>query len=953
MIIPRESQHTAKKLSHDRFRYIHVSIISFLLLISIPNNSFSHENDLEKARVLNQQVIKLYGQGRYLKAIKIAEKVLAIREKTLSPDHPKVAESLNNMARLYESLGYYAKAEPLHKRALGILEKVLGPDHPMVAQSLNNRAALYKSSGDYAKAEPLYKRSLAIREKALGLDHPKVAESLNNMASLYESLGDYAKAEPLYKSSLAILEKTLSPDHPMVAISLNNLALLYYSLGYYAKAEPLHKRSLAIREKALGPDHPHVATSLNNMARLYESLGYYAKAEPLYKRSLAIREKALGPDHPKVAESLNNRALLYYSLGDYAKAKPLYKRSMAIYEKALGPDHPHVTISLNNLGILYAALDDFKKAHDLHKRSQVIDSKLIDQVMGFTSEEQKNKFLSMKKLAFYCFLSLISQYLSQNPTHRKDALDIWLKRKGVILEAQKRFQEALIYSDDIEGVKTFQDLAKVRTRLSKLAFSGPGKEGSDAFRKRIAGLEAQKQRLEAKLSLLSQAFAQKQKIAKPDCEKVAGMLPKNTALVEFAAIGIFNFKAQGKEKKWKPAHYLAFVLHAGKGDKVGMIDLGDGEKIDKAVTEFRKEISNIKDVKDGKPIKSSGKIYDLVFKPLKKELGDVKEIFISPDGNLNLIPFEVLQGPDGRYLIEDYTFNYLAAGRDLLGFGEIGEKGQKALLMGDPDFDMGAEERNLTLRKLALNRAKQEGMVKRSTDMRGFRFSKLPGTREEVIAIQILLGRDNSDLYIGKEALEEVLRSKGNPRILHLATHGFFLSDLDLSALRDDSTARGIQQVSMFPKVAGKKVRLENPLLRSGIALAGANNALKSGGTGKSDGIVTAEKILGFRLKGTEMVVLSACETGVGEVKTGEGVFGLRRAFTQAGAKSLVMSMWPVPDKETKELMIEFYKNILSGKMNRCQALRLAALKEMKIVMERYGHANPLYWGAFVFMGEP
>ena len=186
----------------------------------------------------------------------------------------------------------------------------------------------------------------------------------------------------------------------------------------------------------------------------------------------------------------------------------------------------------------------------------------------------------------------------------------------------------------------------------------------------------------------------------------------------------------------------------------------------------------------------------------------------------------------------------------------------------------------------------------------------------------------------------------------HLATHGFFLNDLDLSTLVDERV-RGIQVVPLDPKQAGRKVKIENPLLRSGIALAGANNALKFGDTERSDGIVTAEKILSLKLRGTDMVVLSACDTGLGEVKAGEGVYGLRRAFTQAGTRSLVMSMWQVPDQETKELMVEFYKNIRSGKMNRCQSLRQAALKQLKTVRTRYGNANPFFWGAFVFMGEP
>jgi CHAT domain-containing protein len=597
-------------------------------------------------------------------------------------------------------------------------------------------------------------------------------------------------------------------------------------------------------------------------------------------------------------------------------------------------------------------MDDFLKAHDLFKRGQIIDSKLIDQVMGFTAEDEKMKFISMKRWNLYAFMSLVGRHLSSNPSARKDAIDVWLKRKGIILEAQKRFQEALLYSDDPEAVKTFQELAEVRASLSKLAFGDPGKEGLEAHKKRIVDLE-KKEKLEAKLSQLSHAFAIQKKITKADSEMVAKVLPGNTALLEFARVEMFNFKGKGKEKKWLPPHYMAFVLHAGKGDRVGMLDLGNALNIDRAIAGLKKEISVIRDIKEAGVTELLRRIYDLVFVNIKKELGDVREIFVSPDGNLNLIPFEVLQGPDGRFLIEDYTFNYLSAGRDVLRFGEIKEKGDKALLMGDPDFDMGENDRDSTLRKLGSRDVKERRIAKRSIDMRGFYFTRLPGTKEEVEAIYHLLGKRKTDLYTGKEALEKVLKQKGTPSILHLATHGFFLSDLDLIDPVDESVGRGIKEVSMAPKTIEKRVKIKNPLLRSGFALAGANNVLKSGNTEKSDGIVTAEKILGLRLIGTDIVVLSACDTGLGEVKTGEGVFGLRRTFTQAGAKSLVMSMWSVPDRETKELMIQFYKNILPEKMNRCQALRQAALMEMQIVKERYGHTNPLYWGAFVFMGEP
>jgi len=972
------------------------AILLFLLfhLILVPQ-VHAQENDLEKAKTLNRQVIELYQQGRYADAIPIAKNVLTIVEKALGPDHPGVATGLNNLAGLYESLGDYAKAEPLYKRAFAITEKAFGPDDPRVANSLNNLALLYESLGDYAKAEPLYQRALAIDEKAHGSDHPDVANSLNNLALLYESLGDYAKAEPLYKRALAITEKAFGPDDPRVATTLGNLAGLYRSLGDYGKAESLYRRAQAIKEKALGPDHPDVATTLNNRAVLYHNLGNYAKAgpllrhalaiqekalgpdhpdvaasvnnlallyadsgdyfmaEPLYKLALAIREKALGPDHPDVAASANNLAGLYYDLGNYSQAEPLYKRALAIVEKAYGSDHPKVATTLDNLATLYAALDDYEKAHKLAKEAIEINSKLIEQVMGFTSENQKMQFLALKKGDLEGFLTLIDRHLIQDPGARKDALNTWLRRKGVILEAQRRFQEALVYSDDPESVKTFQELARVRAQLSALAFGGPGKEGVQVYKKRLADLEAQKEQLQAKLSKLSQAFSVSQKVARADSETVAQTLPKNSVLLEFARIDMFNFKAKGKEKKWQPAHYLAFVLHAGRGDQVGMIDLGDAKTIDNAVAQFKRELSDLRDLKGKKASKTSKNIYKLVFAPLKKELRNVKQIFISPDGNLNLIPFEVLQGPDGRYLIEDYSFNYLAAGRDLVGFGAIKASGDKAVIIGDPDFDLGAAQKAAALRKLALGTNKDKQAARRSMDMRGLHFQRLPGTRKEAEVIWSLIGKDKCELFLDQRALEEVLEQKRTPSILHLATHGFFLSDMDFAGLVDDTMARGVMGIKELSKPTGKKFRVENPLLRSGIALAGANSALMTGDFASTGGIVTAEKILGLRLRGTDLVVLSACDTGLGEVQSGEGVFGLRRAFTQAGTRSLVMSMWSVPDKETKELMVAFYKNIIKGGMDRCQALRKAALRQMQIVKKRYGSAHPAFWGGFIFMGQP
>ena len=278
----------------------------------------------------------------------------------------------------------------------------------------------------------------------------------------------------------------------------------------------------------------------------------------------------------------------------------------------LGPDHPEVARSLNSLSVLYASQDSFGKAHDLQKKAQNIDSKIIDQVMGFTSERQKLKFLYLKNHDLYAYISLISQYMSKNQSARKDALNVWLKRKGVTLEAQRRFQDALVYSDDQQAVKTFHELSRVRAKLSKIAYAGPGEEGLASYKQKEAYLKERKEKLEAKLSQISQIFVLGQKIAKADCEKIAATLPKNTALIEFARVDMYNFKAKGKEKKWLPAHYLAFVLHAGKGDKIGMIDLGDAEEIDKTIVEFKEEILDFRDITDITAFKSSKKMYELI-----------------------------------------------------------------------------------------------------------------------------------------------------------------------------------------------------------------------------------------------------------------------------------------------------------------------------------------------------
>src|SRR6266540_3002275 len=286
------------------------------------------DRDLAEADKLYNESIGLREKGQYGKAIPLAERALAIRQKTLGAEHPDTPTSLDNLAYLYYEKGDYAQAEPLYRRALAIREETLGAEHPDTATVLNNLALLYYQKGDYAQAELLYRRALAIREKTLGAEHPLTAGSLNSLANLYYDKGDYAQAEPLYRRALAIRQNTLGAEHSLTANSLNSLALLYYDKGDYAQAEPLYRRALAISEKTLGAEHPFTATLLNNQARLHEATGDISRAVALRLRAQAIEERnisvnlATGSERQKLAYLTTLAGSADYSVHLHARSAP-------------------------------------------------------------------------------------------------------------------------------------------------------------------------------------------------------------------------------------------------------------------------------------------------------------------------------------------------------------------------------------------------------------------------------------------------------------------------------------------------------------------------------------------------------------------------------------------------------------------------------------------------------
>jgi CHAT domain-containing protein/tetratricopeptide (TPR) repeat protein len=891
-------------------------------------NATDIDRALQQARELHTEFRRLYSASRYDDALPVLERVLEFREKALGPEHPMVAATLHNLASIYRYKGAYAKAESLHHRARTIWEKTLGPEDPNVARSLNNLGILYQRKGDYAKAEQSYQRALAINEKALGPEHPNVASTLHNLADLYHDRGDYANAELVYQRVLAIREKALGPEDPDVAAVLTNLAELYRDRGDHAMAEQLHQRALTMYEKSLGPEDSNVAMALNNLASLRRDAGDFARAELLYQRAQAIWGKAPGPEHPLFADSLDELAILYRKKGEYEKAEQLHQQAHGIYEKAVGPLRSKSLRNLAMLAILYVAKGDIAQAISFQSRANAVSERRLALNLALGSERQKLAYLALFSKETDFTLSLHSQIAPNDPQALNLAFTTLLLRKGRGLDAMADTIATLRRHALPEDQKLFDHLADARAQLAALTLGGPGEATLDTYQKRLKPLEEEVEKLEAELSARSDRFRAQSRPVTLDAVQAA--LPADGALIEFAVYT----PQEPRTEKDGPPRYIAYTLEAQGQPK--WADLGEAAVIDRAVGAWRKALRdpNRMDVK-----RLARAVDEIVMRPLRPLLGDTRRLLIAPDGSLNLIPFAALVDERNQYLIESYTISYLTSGRDLLRLQTSQPSESSPMVVANPAFGRAAT----AVARAGQNAAgfRSGGPGRRQNDPDQIYFQPLPSTRHEALAIKATLRK--ASMLLRDRATESALKRARAPRILHIATHGFFLDDQEAPPAEtrgffddDPLRASGLR----FSKWAAK---VENPLLRSGLALAGANR----GRDGDDDGLLTALEVAGLDLWGTKLVTLSACDTGVGEVKNGEGVQGLRRALVLAGSESQVMSLWPVLDTTTRDLMVPYYKALRQGR-GRSDGLRQAQLRMLR--SEDCQH--PFYWAAFIQSGE-
>jgi tetratricopeptide (TPR) repeat protein len=832
--------------------------------------------------------------GAYRKAEPLFEQALQIRQKALGPDHPHTANSLNNLACLYRRMGDYARAKPLLEQALQICQKSLGPDHPDTATSLNHLALFYLEMGDYARAEPLLEQALQIRQKALGPDHPDTADSFNNLRDIYHlalfylEMGDYARAEPLYRQALQIRQKALGPDHPDTADSFNNLGDIYQRMGAYEKAKPLLEQALQIYQKALGPDHPVTARNFNDLGLLYFEMGDYARAEPLLEQARQIRKKMLGEEHPDTAASLHNLASLYEHRGDYAKAEPPLEQALQILRKALGPDHPNTAISLENEGLLKFDLGQVLEAKSIAQQSAKTRLAILSKALSFTSEQQRLAY--QNTLNPYSFFAL----LDDSDAELAEAV---LRYKGVVLDSL--IEDRLL----AETSKTPQDrelLARLgadKQQLGQFLLQTTDQRSGDISKKAEA-LEREVEQIEGQLAQHVAGLGHARRALSVTVEQVQAGIPKDGALIEYLRYGQYLGKGA-----FEPRYGAVVLASSGHPRRIA---LGSAKDVDATVSRCQALVREGSD--QGELSATLETLYGQLWRPIDRTLpAGIKRAIISPDGQLNFVSFATLLDSEERFVAEKYAVQYVASGRDLMRDVKPPAT-TEAILFANPDFTLNSSQ---TIAMADDKSSNATGGTLRGTEKRGIEnlsFPSLEGTQKECdqLAKAFEVWHWKVDSFTGKDATKEALSQVHSPYILHLATHGFFEP-------ADEPIAKSTeQQLTRLERSVTESRFFKNPMHCSGLALAGAQSTLEAWRRAdvppvENDGILTAEDVAALDLKGTWLVTLSACDTGEGEAKAGEGVLGLRRGFLQAGAQHLLMTLWPISDEKTVQIMTDFY----------------------------------------------
>jgi len=873
--------------------------------------TFKDEGALAKARVLTEEVLN-FGAIHWL------DRPISIYNTTLE------------LGAIYQAEGELADAQATFEKAFAGLSRDFGDLHPSTLVAGVNLAQIYEKNGLYDLAEPLMKTTLTRLEANFGSAHPDSLRARNNLAMLDESQGKFDEAAPRYLASIEILQQVYGPDYTDVIAVKNNLAYLYLMMEDFEAAANLFVEVQAQWRSQFGTAHQNTLKATNNLGRAYQKLKRLAEAEQQIQAALTQRQEVLGLDHLDSIRSMIDLGGVYIDQQRLVDADRLLTAALQQAEDILGDQHPYTFDALNMLAKAKEATNDLRAAVELREKGMSRRSVFLDRMLWTTGENAREGYIRLHRPELNDYLALLAR--TDSPDKGKKAIAASLQRKGLLLKVTSEIQQIATLAKDPALTILASDLKETRKQLAALTLSGPTAETYGRHPQLLRELEQRVDDLQGQLGRASVRF--KTSIAQVNANSLETALKEDHALVDF----LFYDDAG-------VSRLLAAIMLNKDGEyRYELVKYNERATIDTAIRAYRQIIQD--DGADEDELLEVGMdTYALVWAPIQAVIGDIESVYLVPDGNLNILPFSALVDADEQYLIQTHDLHVLSSARDLLPTGYSLAEGEYVVLAG-PDYDsadvVSAEQMEIAMGKRSS--AQQLGMRSAGTGLRGLSFAPLPGAREEgkIIVDQVTKTKSASLEFFGQSAQERVLADLAQPpEILHVATHGFFLA-------ADDSLRKRLLKLQR-----GSELQVpppgDNPLLRAGLAFAGINsNAPFLGDIDTSnDGVLTALEVLSLNLSGTRLVVLSACETGLGEIHEGEGVYGLRRSFQEAGVAEVISSLWEVSDAGTQALMTSFYDRLLAGQPAR-EALRDAQLELIDSPQWNY----PYVWSAFMIVGS-
>lgn len=825
---------------------------------------------------------------------------------------------------LYHTKGAYAKAEEWALRAKSVYEQAGLQRSAAYAGVLQQLGLVnYHWGNNYEKAELYYLDSKKILETTAGKDNLDYAATVNSLASVYFFTGNYRLAETYYSEALKIRAQVLGTENILYSGSLYNLANVNRVLTNYEKAEEFYRKNITIIEKTMGTRNLYYAGGMLGLALNYIDMGLYDKAEPLLLESKRILEDL--PDYEKIPSYMSLMecfGICYYQTGQYEASEYYHLRSKSLRAASLGKDHLSCEMSLTYLSDLYRETAQIEKAAAAFTEGSALRRNHLSDASRHFSEKEVYSFTTLFEATLHKHFSFAQDHISQAPAFASTCFDNLLFYKGFLLNASNRFRNANI-TDPGFGVK-FEDWKKLQKQLSdQYALSS-----SDRNNASIAQLEDQINALEKDLTRVVAGFSEA--IRQVSWTDVREALRPGEAALEFVHFNYYN------QQPTDSIFYAALLLTKDMVLPL-FIPLFEQAQIevllpprDQNRSEYVSRLYN------------DPRLTKYLWTPLEPHLKGITTIHYAPSGLIHRINIAALPDGNGRIISDRYTLSLMGSTKQLTNRQEPAAatgNNNNALLFGAIQYDadslfaddsftdsLGIQQRGL-------------GFADTSPDWREGEWPPLKHSEKEITEIASTLQKAGIKhrTYTGSNATEQIFKQAGNssapsPRILHVSTHGYFFPDSRLT--KDSENNASAYKIS------------EHPMIRSGIIMAGGNLAWKTGRAPhqREDGILTAYEISQLDLSETELVVLSACETGLGDIVGNEGVYGLQRAFRIAGVKNVLMSLWPVPDYHTQELMTLFYKKWMGDKLPIDQAL-----KATQKAMRDKGY-EPYQWAGWVLM---